>query len=60
MATYCTYRGQEHEVLGFGCNSDKKMKDFCLLNKFTVQTTDPYGRHTTVDLVSCSNFRQAE
>jgi len=56
--TFCTYKGRNHKVVGFGERSDENMKEFLCLNKFYVETVDPYGRFTRVDLVSCSDFRQ--
>jgi len=56
--TFCIYKGESHKVVGFGEKSNDYMKEFLLLNKCYVDTIDPYGRFTRVDLVSCSDFRQ--
>ena len=58
MKTYCTYKGEKHEVICFGERLDSYMKEYLCMNKFYVDTKDPYKRYTRVDLVECTDFRQ--
>jgi hypothetical protein len=60
MRTVCIFKGEKHVVLGFHEHTDAYMKKFLVLNKHSVDTKDPTGRHVRVDLVHCTDFRQEE
>jgi len=58
MKTFCTHKGEKHEVTGFHINSDEYMSEHHELHKYCIDTKDSKGGLVRVPLVMCKDITQ--